>query len=154
MRLTSSESAYSSPFPVAPQGLATLQACVWMGEEKYEKNQEDHYFIYDFVDKQNQTLDWTPSKGLDFPLHHLVCHNVNQVHHNVTMSPCQSRWSYVTMSIKLIPCSFNLTSISNLVCNISPPGPTGVPLNLCVWDPKKVDLFFPVKRSRGEYLSK
>ena len=94
--------------------------------------QEDHYFIYDFVDKQNQTLDWTPSKGLDFPLHHLVCHNVNQVHHNVTMSPCQSRWSYVPMSIKLIPCSFNLASISNLVCNISPLCPTGVPLNLCV----------------------
>ena len=40
------------------------------------------------------------------------------------------------------------------MCNISPPGPIGVPLNLCVWDPKKVDLFFPEKRSRGEYLSK
>ena len=100
---------------MAPQGLATLQACVWMGQEKhkndielwlgkyqkvredqkqnqnrvwigqddkYNKNKEDH--------KQNQTWDWTPSTGLDFPLHHLVCHNVNQVHHNVTMSPCQS----------------------------------------------------------------
>ena len=59
------------------------QIRVWMdGLRKYEKVQEDQ--------KQNQTLDWTPSTGLDFPLHHLVCHNVNQVHHNVTMSPCQS----------------------------------------------------------------
>ena len=55
---------------------------VWIGQDKYNKNKEDH--------KQNQTWDWTPSTGLDFPLHHLVCHNVNQVHHHVTMSPCQS----------------------------------------------------------------
>ena len=98
MRLTSSESAYSSPFPVAPQGLATLQACVWMGEEIYEKTKKIIIsFMILLINKIKPWIGhhrkaWTSlsttlcvTMSIKFIIM-LPCHHVNQVDHHVTMT--------------------------------------------------------------------